>query len=114
MKKCTLCVDRLYDESLPESERKPVCVLSCPTSARIYGDIHDPESDASKAISDAGGYQLMPEWGTAPANHYLPRRKVSIAVHDEDLQRVDNPLRKEDRGPRKPTTRTTLDDSTSW
>ncbi|MGD8681749.1 MAG: 4Fe-4S dicluster domain-containing protein, partial [Lysobacterales bacterium] len=31
MKKCTLCVDRIYDESLPESERKPACVLACPT-----------------------------------------------------------------------------------
>ena len=80
----------------------------------LHGDIHDPESDASQAISDAGGYQLMPEWGTAPANHYLPRRKVGITVRDEDLQRVDNPLRKEDRKRREPTTRTTLDDSTSW
>ena len=114
MKKCTLCVDRIYDESLPERDRKPVCVLSCPTSARIFGDIHDPESEASLAINAAGGYQLMPEWGTEPANHYLPRRKVNIAVHEEDLQRVDNPLRKEDRGPRAPSTRTTLDDSTSW
>ena len=62
----------------------------------------------------AGGYQLMPEWGTQPANHYLPRRKTEIRVHEEDLQRSDNPLRKEDRGRRAPTTRTTLDDSTSW
>ena len=56
----------------------------------------------------------MPEGGTEPANHYLPRRKTKITVREEDLQRVDNPLRKEDRGPRLPTTRTTLDDSTSW
>ena len=103
-----------YDENLPETEREPVCVLSCPTSARIFGDIHDPDSAASRAINDSGGYQLMPEWGTQPANHYLPRRKVNITVHEEDLQRVDNPLRKEDRGQRAPTTRTTLDDSTSW
>lgn len=34
MKKCTLCVDRIYDESLPESERKPACVLACPTRDR--------------------------------------------------------------------------------
>jgi len=56
----------------------------------------------------------MPEWSANPANHYLPRRKVNITVHEEDLQRTDNPLRKEDRGPRAPSTRTTLDDSTSW
>ena len=46
MTKCTLCVDRIYSETLPESEKKPACVLACPTSARIFGDVHDPESAA--------------------------------------------------------------------
>lgn len=76
MTKCTLCADRIYNEALPERDRKPACVLACPTSARIFGDIHDPESDASKAIQARGGYQLMPEWGTKPSNHYLPRVKT--------------------------------------
>ena len=31
------------------------------------------ESDASKAIEERRGYQLMPEWETQPANHYSPR-----------------------------------------
>ena len=31
MTKCTLCVDRIYDEALPERDRKPACVLACPT-----------------------------------------------------------------------------------
>jgi hypothetical protein len=52
-------------------------VLACPTSARLFGDIHDPESVVSKAIAERGGYQLMPEWETKPANHYLPRRPVN-------------------------------------
>jgi Fe-S-cluster-containing dehydrogenase component len=73
MTKCTLCVDRIYSETLPESEKKPACVLACPTSARIFGDVHDPESEASKAIEERKGYALMPEWETQPANHYLPR-----------------------------------------
>jgi Fe-S-cluster-containing dehydrogenase component len=73
MTKCTLCVDRIYSETLPEAEKKPACVLACPTSARIFGDVHDPESDASKAIEERSGYALMPEWETQPANHYLPR-----------------------------------------
>jgi len=46
MKKCTLCVDRIYDRSLPENERKPACVMACPTSARLFGDVNDPDSDA--------------------------------------------------------------------
>lgn len=92
MKKCTLCVDRIYDQKLPEAERKPSCVLACPANARLYGDIHDEESIVSKAIREAAGYQLMPEWGTQPANHYLPRRRTEIAVHEDELQRRDSPL----------------------
>jgi Fe-S-cluster-containing dehydrogenase component len=74
MKKCTLCVDRIYDEKLPEAERKPACVIACPTNARLFGDIHDPASEAAKAIRERDGYELMPEWETKPANHYLPRK----------------------------------------
>ena len=48
--------------------------MACPTSARLFGDVHDPESEVSQAIRERGGYALMPEWDTNPANHYLPRR----------------------------------------
>jgi hypothetical protein len=41
--------------------------------------VKDPQSDVSKAIRERGGYQLMPEWDTQPANHYLPR-SVTTAV----------------------------------
>ena len=34
----------------------------------------DPDSEVSQAIRERGGYQLMPEWETQPANHYLPRQ----------------------------------------
>ncbi|MCB1727205.1 MAG: ferredoxin, partial [Gammaproteobacteria bacterium] len=68
---------------------------ACPTSARLFGDVHDPDSEASIAIHENGGYQLMPEWGTQPANHYLPRRKTRIQIFDDELERADNPLKKE-------------------
>ena len=45
------------------------------------------------AIQERAGYALMPEWGTRPANHYLPRRRTEITVHPEDLERIDNPLK---------------------
>jgi Fe-S-cluster-containing dehydrogenase component len=66
-----------HDTTLPEAERKPACVLACPTNARLFGDVHDPDSEVSVAIRERGGYALMPEWGTQPANHYLPRRKTA-------------------------------------
>ena len=42
MKKCTLCIDRIYNETLPENERVPACVATCPASARHFGDLGDP------------------------------------------------------------------------
>ena len=36
MKKCTLCIDRITDMRLPERERRPACVMACPTSCLLY------------------------------------------------------------------------------
>ena len=114
MKKCTLCVDRIYDAALPERDRRPACVLACPTGARLFGDIHDPASAASVAIREHGGYDLMPEWGTQPANHYLPRRKTARALHPDELQRHDNPLKVDGLLPKPSASEPALDDVTSW
>ena len=74
MKKCTLCVDRIYNEHLPEAEREPACVQVCPTKARHFGDLGDPESKVSKLVAERGGVALLPELGYAPVNRYLPPR----------------------------------------
>ena len=74
MKKCTLCVDRIYNENLPEEEREPACVQVCPTRARHFGDLGDPESAVSKLVAERGGVALMPELGYQPVNRYLPPR----------------------------------------
>ena len=74
MKKCTLCVDRIYNENLDEVDRQPACVQACPTKARHFGDLGDPDSDISRLVLDRGGVALMPELGYAPVNRYLPPR----------------------------------------
>ncbi|MDE2271268.1 MAG: 4Fe-4S dicluster domain-containing protein [Xanthomonadaceae bacterium] len=74
MQKCTLCVDRIYNDSLDERDRQPACVLACPTRARMFGDLGDPGSEASRAVEARGGYALMPEFGYRPVNRYLPPR----------------------------------------
>jgi hypothetical protein len=71
-------------------------------------------SEASIAIRDHGGYALMPEWGTHPANHYLPRRKTQLRIHTDELVRADNPLKVEGHLPKPPKGTPTLDDATSW
>lgn len=99
MTKCTLCVDRLEDRSLPVAERRPACVMACPTNARLFGNVHDPESEVSVAIRERGGYALMPELGTQPANHYLPRRRTDAHTAADQVVREHNPLREEGREP---------------
>jgi len=74
MKKCTLCVDRIYNENLPEIDREPACVRTCPSGARHFGDLADPASDVSQLVAARGGFDLMPEMGTRPVNKYLPPR----------------------------------------
>ncbi|HET7408955.1 MAG TPA: 4Fe-4S dicluster domain-containing protein [Paracoccaceae bacterium] len=74
MKKCTLCIDRIYNENIPEVDRVPACVRACPTGARAFGDIGDPDSDAGRLVAERGGLDLMPEQGTKPQNKYLPPR----------------------------------------
>ena len=74
MKKCTLCVDRIYNENLAPIDRQPACVRTCPAGARHFGDLGDPASDVSILVRERGGYDLMPEQGTKPVNKYLPPR----------------------------------------
>ncbi len=74
MKKCTLCIDRIYNETLEEEDRVPACVRTCPTNARHFGDLADPASAVSVMVAERGGMDLMPEQGTRPVNKYLPPR----------------------------------------
>lgn len=74
MQKCTLCVDRIYNETLDEADRQPACVLACPTHARHFGDLGDETSAVSRLVAERDGYALMPELGYRPVNRYLPPR----------------------------------------
>ena len=74
MKKCTLCIDRLYNETIPPVDRAPSCVRTCPANARHFGDLGDPASAVSIMVAERGGIDLMPEQGTRPVNKYLPPR----------------------------------------
>lgn len=75
MKKCTLCVDRIYNETLEPEDRQPACVRACPTGARHFGDLGDPTSDVSQLVAEREGVALMPELGYNPVNRYLPPRE---------------------------------------
>ena len=95
MKKCTLCVDRIYNENLEEIDRMPACVSTCPAGARHFGDLGDPESNVSRLVAERDGYDLMPEMGYRPTNKYLPPRPRVNALPksqpDSPLM-IENPL----------------------
>ncbi|MCD8490579.1 MAG: 4Fe-4S dicluster domain-containing protein [Geovibrio sp.] len=63
--KCTFCYQRQ-----PEG-REPACVETCPTRVRVFGDLNDPESEASKVLARNHSYQLKPEKNTRPRLHYI-------------------------------------------
>ena len=105
MKKCTLCVDRVYDTELDEDRRVPACVATCPAGARHFGDLGDPASDVSKLVAGRGGYELMPELGYKPVNRYLPPRPR------KDGPREDEPG---DGGTHRPTRGAELSGFLSW
>lgn len=65
VEKCTLCKERT------DRGEEPMCVRCCPTKARIYGDLDDPNSEISKTIRERNAYVLLEEQGTKPQVHYF-------------------------------------------
>ena len=82
MKKCTLCIDRIYNDNLAEEDRVPACVAACPTGARHFGDLGDPHSPVSQLVAERGGVDLMPELG------YRPDQQIPAAARPYAARRV--------------------------
>lgn len=75
--KCNFCMERI-DEGLKrglipgkDREATPACVIACPTSARIFGDLDDRMSASSRALREGKGYPLHPKAGTDPCVFYV-------------------------------------------
>ena len=105
MKKCTLCIDRIYNDKLDPADRAPACVTTCPTKARHFGDFNDPESNVSRLVRERGGFDLRPSSATGrPANTCLraraearPTRRLSLSAPSAPRDHVGGLLRWVDR-----------------
>lgn len=65
MEKCTLCTPRVT------RGQEPMCVASCPTRARVFGDLDDPESEISQLLAKGNVRHLLEEKGTKPSIFYV-------------------------------------------
>ncbi|MCI8367658.1 MAG: 4Fe-4S dicluster domain-containing protein [Eggerthellaceae bacterium] len=66
VEKCTLCAQRT------SAGEVPFCVYTCCGDARYYGDLDDPNSDASKAIAaKPDAVHSLKDFGNKPATVYL-------------------------------------------
>jgi Fe-S-cluster-containing dehydrogenase component len=82
--KCSFCFQRI-DRGLQlgltpgvDHLATPACVVACPTGARHFGDLNDPESPVSVLLARHPSYRLREDLGTAPHVYYLPTREERL------------------------------------
>jgi molybdopterin-containing oxidoreductase family iron-sulfur binding subunit len=65
MEKCTFCLHRTRNGKLP------ACLEACPTGARVFGNLLDPESEIRWILSHKRVFVLKEELGTKPSFFYF-------------------------------------------
>jgi molybdopterin-containing oxidoreductase family iron-sulfur binding subunit len=87
IEKCSFCVQRIRRVELDadasgrdveDGEVQPACVQSCPPSALIFGDLNDPESEASQLARSRRAFRLLDFLGTDPAVIYLKGGETNV------------------------------------
>jgi len=64
VEKCTFCLHRT------RKGRMPACLEACPTGARKFGNLNDPNSDIRKILDTKRVYVLKEELATLPRFYY--------------------------------------------
>jgi len=65
MEKCTFCLART------RAGRFPACLEACPTGARVFGNLLDPDSDIRWVLDNKRIFVLKEELGTNPKFFYF-------------------------------------------
>jgi Fe-S-cluster-containing dehydrogenase component len=64
MEKCTFCLHRVREGRLP------ACLEACPTGARVFGNLLDPNSEIRWILANKRIFVLKEELGTQPSFFY--------------------------------------------
>ncbi|NIA19133.1 MAG: 4Fe-4S dicluster domain-containing protein, partial [Xanthomonadaceae bacterium] len=75
--KCDFCSHRV-DEGL-----QPACVEACPTSARIFGNLNDSQSEVSRLIATKAVQNLKTDMGTGPRVYYIGLDQATMEIKRE-------------------------------
>jgi Fe-S-cluster-containing dehydrogenase component len=65
MEKCTFCLHRT------RNGRLPACLEACPTGARVFGNLLDPDSEIRWVLANKRIFVLKEELGTEPRFFYF-------------------------------------------
>jgi len=65
MEKCTFCLHRT------RKGRMPACLEACPTGARVFGDLNDPDSSIRWVLDNKRVFVLKEDVGTLPRFFYF-------------------------------------------
>ena len=65
VEKCTFCLQRT------RAGKYPACLEVCPTGARVFGNLLDPDSEISYILKNKRVYVLKEEVGTLPRFYYF-------------------------------------------
>ncbi len=65
MEKCTFCLHRTREGQMP------ACLEACPTGARVFGNILDPDSEIRWVLQNKRVFVLKEELGTKPQFFYF-------------------------------------------
>jgi Fe-S-cluster-containing dehydrogenase component len=77
MKKCTLCVDRIYNENLARGRPDAGLRAHLPLRRAAFRRFRRPDSDVSRLVAERGGDRPDAGAGDKPVNKYLPPGAIS-------------------------------------
>lgn len=78
VQKCSFCSHRI------DAGLKPACVEACPTGARIFGNLLDPDDEVTMLKNTNPVQAIKPDAGTGPNVYYINLDKDIVSAGREE------------------------------